>query len=290
MDQQRFGPESAAVRRSSDGHCEARAHAREQKLRQDKEHTQSVDISEEFKQQIARLIELQEEAAESGYQGLEASVASIRGLIAQTPIRVPASTMIVRNPVIGELEKSVASLEVQKAGLMKEYTPESPEVQQIEAQLREARARIGQQVQSLIGEKSDTLNPVYQKLMEPYAVTEAQRVAVRAKIAGLKQAVANSKAELHELPSRALELAELTRTAGVLERTFTILNEKFQELRVSEAAQLANARVVDLALKPHSPIRPNKRINLALGLCFGLLLGMAVAFLQEHPAAEPCTG
>ena len=71
MDQQRFGPESAAVRRSSDGHCEARAHAREQKLRQDKEHTQSVDISEEFKQQIARLIELQEEAAESGYQGLQ---------------------------------------------------------------------------------------------------------------------------------------------------------------------------------------------------------------------------
>jgi polysaccharide biosynthesis transport protein len=171
---------------------------------------------------------------------------------------------------------------VQKAGLAKEYQPDSPEVQQVEAQLREARARIGQEVQSLIGEKSDTLNPVYQKLMEPYAVTEAQRVADRAKIAGLKQAVANSKAELRQLPSRALQLAELTRTAGVLEHTYTILNEKFQELRVSEAAQLANARVIDLALKPQSPIRPNRKVNLALGLCFGVLLGLAVAFLQEH--------
>src|SRR5439155_4605866 len=78
------------------------------------------------------------------------------------------------------------------------------------------------------------------------------------------------------------QLAELTRTAGVLERTYTILNEKFQELRVSEAAQLANARVVDLAMRPQSPIRPNKRMNMALGLCFGLLLGLAIAFLQEH--------
>ena len=51
----------------------------EQKLRQYKEHTRSVDISEESKQGIARLIELEsnEKAAESEYKGLEASVASI---------------------------------------------------------------------------------------------------------------------------------------------------------------------------------------------------------------------
>lgn len=256
----------------------------EQKLRQYKEQTHSVDISEEGKQGITRLVELEgkEKAAESEYSGLEASIASIQELLAKTPVRVPATTMIVRNPVIGELEKNVASLEVQKAGLLKEYQPDSSEVQQVEAQLREARARIGQQVQSLVGEKSDTLNPVYQKMMEPYTVALAERVAVKAKIDGLKQAAAMCSSELQHLPSRALRIAELTRAAGVLEHTYTILNEKFQELRVSEAAQLANARVVDLALKPQKPIRPNKPVNMALGLGFGVLLGLAIAFLQEH--------
>ena len=51
---------------------------------------------------------------------------------------------------------------------------------------------------------------------------------------------------------------------------------------MSEAAQLANARVVDVAIKPSKPIRPNKPMNMALGLSFGLLLGLAIAFLQEH--------
>ena len=29
-------------------------------------------------------------------------------------------------------------------------------------------------------------------------------------------------------------------------------------------------------------MRPNKPMNMTLGLCFGLLLGLAIAFLQEH--------
>ena len=256
----------------------------EEKLTRYKERTHSVDIGEESKQEIDKLVELgtKEKTAESEYLGLGASVASIERQLANTPEQLQISKMVVRNPVIGELEKSIASLEVQRAGLLKEYQPSSPEVLQVDAQLREANARIGQQVQSLVGEKSDALNPVREKMVEQYTVAEAERVAISARITGLKQAVAIGRAELQRLPSRALRLAELTRSAGVLDRTYTLLNEKYQELRVSEAAQLANARVVDPAMLPQKPIRPNKPVNMTLGLSFGLLLGLAIAFLQEH--------
>ena len=102
---------------------------------------------------------------------------------------------------------------MQKAGLLKEYVPTSPELQQIEAQIAEARARIGSEAQSLVGEKADTLNPVYQKMIEQYTAAEAERVGVGAKIDGLKRALAAGQAELERLPSRALRLAELTRSA-----------------------------------------------------------------------------
>ena len=256
----------------------------EQAMKQYKEHTRSVDISEETKQGIVHLAGLvaDEKAAESQYRGLGASVAVLQGEIRKTPGHVPASRITIPNPVVTEMEKQVAALEVQKAGLSKEYQPDSPEVQQVEAQLVEARGRIAQEVKREVGDTTDTLNPVFPELMKQYAQAEAEWVATRAKVAGLKQAVALGQSELQRLPSRALRLAELTRNAAVLDKTYLLLNERYQELRVSEASLLANAHILDVALKPQKPIRPNKPLNLALGFSFGLLLGLAIAFLQEH--------
>lgn len=42
-----------------------------------------------------------------------------------------------------------------------------------------------------------------------------------------------------------------------------------------------NVRVIDSALVPESPIKPNKRANLVLGLLGGLVLGLGLAFLVE---------
>jgi uncharacterized protein involved in exopolysaccharide biosynthesis len=256
----------------------------EQAIKKYKEHTRSVDLAEETKLEVTRLAELeaQRKAAETEYQGLKASVESIRRQMEKTPVRLEAAKVTVRNPVVSQLEARVADLEVQRAALIKEYTPEAPEVQQIDAQLKEARARIGQEVKSLVGETAHNLNPVYQEILKQYSQIEATRVAVGARITGLTQAVNEGRNALKQLPTRALTLAELTRNALVLERTYMLLNERYHELRVSEAAQLANARVVDVARKPRQPIRPNKRLNLGLGLSFGLLLGLAIAFLQEH--------
>jgi polysaccharide biosynthesis transport protein len=256
----------------------------EEAMKQYQERTRTVDISEETKQEIVHLAEMEtaQKAAESEYKGLQASVNSLRGQLLNAPIHLQSSVVTQPNPVVGELEKQVAGLEVQKAGLLKEYAPGAAEVQEVEAQIGEARTRIGQEVKSQIGATSDTLNPVYQELMKQYAEAEAQRVAVHAKVAGLGQAVAMGEAGLRRLPSRALRLAQLTRNATMLDKTYALLNEKYQELKVSEAAQLANARVVDLAMKPQRPIRPNKPMNMTLGFSFGLLLGLAIAFLQEH--------
>jgi succinoglycan biosynthesis transport protein ExoP len=256
----------------------------EQAIKRYKEQTRSVDLGEETKQEVTRLAELeaQRRAAETEHQGLIASANAVRRQLENTPARLQSGTITVRNPVVNQLEARVAELEIQRAALIREYAPDAPELQQVDAQLTEARSRIGQEVKNLVGETTHNLNPVYQEILKQYSQLEAERVAVGARIAGLTQAVSEGRSALKQLPNRALTLAELTRNALVLERTFMLLNERYHELRVSEAAQLANARVVDVARKPRRPVRPNKPLNLGLGLSFGLLLGLAIAFLQEH--------
>ena len=71
-----------------------------------------------------------------------------------------------------------------------------------DAQLKEARSRIGNEVGRLVSENAINLNPVYQELVKQYSELEAQRVAVGAKIHGLSQALAAGEAA--RIPTAAL--------------------------------------------------------------------------------------
>src|SRR5439155_190685 len=169
------------------------------------EQARTADMAEETKQAVTRLADLgvQQRAAESEQKGLEACVADYRTRLADTPVRLQAATVTtIHNPVIAQLQSSIVQLQVQKAGLLKEYQPDSPEVRQLDAQLKEANARIGSEMDRVVGERTEALNPVYQKLMEEFVKAEAARVAVTANVVGLKQAVAEGKAELSQRPSR----------------------------------------------------------------------------------------
>jgi polysaccharide biosynthesis transport protein len=55
-----------------------------------------------------------------------------------------------------------------------------------------------------------------------------------------------------------------------------------KETGVSAGLKASNIRVVDEAVAPHKPARPNLPLNLALAFVLGLGLGVGGAFLQEH--------
>ncbi len=88
--------------------------------------------------------------------------------------------------------------------------------------------------------------------------------------------------ELESLPAKKLQLARLTRSAQVAEKLYVLLQEKYQESRITEVGQLGNVRIIDPAKEEKKPIRPRKKLNLLLGLLIGLSLGTAAAFTIEY--------
>ena len=65
------------------------------------------------------------------------------------------------------------------------------------------------------------------------------------------------------------------------ENIYLMLKEKYVEARIKEAGQMGNVRVVDRAVPPEFPIRPNRKLNALLGALLGLLLGAGLALLLE---------
>ena len=63
---------------------------------------------------------------------------------------------------------------------------------------------------------------------------------------------------------------------------YDLLVKRFKETTLTEEMKTGNIRVVDKAEVPRSPIKPNKKRNLLLGLILGLAAGTGLAFFFEY--------
>jgi len=83
------------------------------------------------------------------------------------------------------------------------------------------------------------------------------------------------------LPGKEAKLASLIRDRDGLEKMYSLLLDKREEMRVAELSRLQDIIVIESAFEPKKAISPNKKLNLLVGLLFGLIIGMTLAFISE---------
>jgi tyrosine-protein kinase Etk/Wzc len=83
------------------------------------------------------------------------------------------------------------------------------------------------------------------------------------------------------LSEEELELVNLSRPVKVSTDIFTFLLQKHQEARVAKASTVSDSRIIDTAITPQRPIKPDKRKNIIMGLLVGLFLGVGSALLLD---------
>jgi len=106
--------------------------------------------------------------------------------------------------------------------------------------------------------------------------------ALDSKIEALDETIARFQEQLEKLPDKEIQLARLERKAKVNEEIYTLLLKKHKEAQISEAIEIGDLRIVDPGIRPKYPVKPNKKLNLALGLIVGLVFGISLACLVEY--------
>ena len=87
--------------------------------------------------------------------------------------------------------------------------------------------------------------------------------------------------QLNRLPQKQLNYARLQRDREVLNNTYTFLKEKLEESRIKIASEVGKVVIVGAAFSPITPVVPDLKKNLLIGLVIGLGLGGAVVFIRE---------
>lgn len=188
------------------------------------------------------------------------------------------------NPVLTSLRQSLATLQVELASMEEQYPKTDPRVRSKITEISKTESLIAEQIQNefIISGQGMTLNPAYQQIITGVISSEAGFQILQASIQAVGLLRDQYQSELRNLPAKEQQLLDLERQIAVKESLYTLLLERLEEAKISEAAVVGNAAIVDPATVPQSPVKPNKKLSLAIGGVLGIFLGMLMVFLAEY--------
>lgn len=241
-------------------------------------------LDEETKINITQLANFQAQAAEVDTQIVENRAQLIEAhkqLEKQSETYVSSET-ITTNPVVQELQSQLVSLEIQLPALLEKYTKGSPQITEVEIKIKETKNKISEKVAEIVGAKVTTRNPIYQSLLAQIVTLETNTISLDTKKEAIAKTIIKYEGRLEKLPDKELHLARLERAVKVSENIYLLLLEKYQEARINEVMELGDIRIIDKALAPDAPIKPKKKLNLAIGGVLGVMLGVMLVFFMEY--------
>lgn len=252
-------------------------------LRDYQERTGAVGLDAATENTVKVLTDLEgsRTTAESDQAAAAARAAQVRGALGSTSETITSSQSIARNPRIEALQDKIANLQVERAGLLKDFAPTSRRIQALDEQITLAQNQQGLAVAEIMSGRQISVNPVHQSLFTQLVDAEGQTLAASARVKGLQRAIARQQKDLLRLPEHQYRLANLQRDVQVTEKTYLAVQDRYQQLRIAEESTLANAQVIEPALKPEYPVSPKTKLNLVLAVLVGLMLGVGLAALQE---------
>ncbi len=195
---------------------------------------------------------------------------------------------ISTQPYLAELKKQIAEKEAGLASYMASmieigaFEQNKSEVQLRERQVEALKKKFKEEIAKIAaGEFMDPAQ-LAETLFSSKIEVETEIQSLIPRVEALQGILARYNRELELLPQKSLTLARLLRAAQVDEKIYLMLQEKYQESRITEVGQIGNVRIIDPAKEPKKPVAPRTKLNLILGLVVGLGLGMGIAFAIEY--------
>ncbi|MEQ1161675.1 polysaccharide biosynthesis tyrosine autokinase [Acinetobacter calcoaceticus] len=123
-----------------------------------------------------------------------------------------------------------------------------------------------------------------QKQAEMAAKYTAEHPAMReinGQLTAITKQIGELNSTLKQLPDVQRQYLQLYREVEVKTQLYTALLNSYQQLRIAKAGEIGNVRIVDTAVEPVAPIKPQKPLILILSIFVGAFIGILLALLRN---------
>ena len=216
-----------------------------------------VKLDAEAQELIKKLSDIEKERASVSLQRkqVEFALTSLQDARRKGVVYSPA--VFKEDALIGNMANRLTELEVQRRALISENTESHPQVKAIMGQIDQIQKKI-------------------QSTYETYKLNLTKQEST------IQLQLDQYEGKLRKLPEAERDLARLLRFSKVNADIYMFLLQKHEEARIVKASTISNINVVDPAITPDLPVKPQKKKNLMLGLLVGLMFGVGAAFFMDY--------
>ncbi|MCB0308088.1 MAG: polysaccharide biosynthesis tyrosine autokinase [Bdellovibrionales bacterium] len=193
----------------------------------------------------------------------QAKYQKLKQLVEQSD-RVEDLFGVVSSELLIKLKEDLADLKTLKSKLSQKYLDKHPEMMKINSQMNEVNGLIRQEVGNEVN-----------RLRTAYLLAKAEEDSVAS-------ALENQKLDVIKLEQVNRSLADVELITTTNQQIFEALLRKLKEADLSALVRSNNVRVVDKALTPRVPIKPNVRKNVLLGFIVGLIGAIGLVLMLEY--------
>jgi uncharacterized protein involved in exopolysaccharide biosynthesis len=182
---------------------------------------------------------------------------------------------------VEQLRLDFARLDVERSGLLERFTPSHQDVRAVDAKLEQVRQRLGVELEKIVSSESVRLNEIYQKVLSDKLSNDAEIAKLTAKASSLATAIQRDTATTQHLTRNEPRLNELALQLKAAEEAYQLLNESYEEARLTESKTTSELVVLNHASVPTAPARPIKILHVATSLMLSLALAVGFCFFVD---------
>jgi len=225
------------------------------KLEEFKKRNKTVNVKESITQLSQQLAEYENQKSILTIKltGIKEVVAQLRKGKLET---LTLAGIGIEDQSIGSLISELQQALIKQKELLKDYTSLHPEVKKVSTRITQLKKIISKSIKNILVNLNQRKKVIDNKLKQ-------------------------LQLKLKSLPKQEQDYIGLERNFLFNDKFYTYLMQKKTETEIKRAATISKNRILDLPLLPKEPIKPKRKLIIAVGLILGLILGLIFAFIRE---------
>lgn len=190
----------------------------------------------------------------------------------------------VTNYAADALKEKLLDLRLRETDLAARYPETHRPLIDVRQQIKETESALKKENETHT-EITTGVDETYQQVQLALVNERAQHLALQAQQASIAGELARQREQLAMLASQEIELQTLEREVTLAEKDYEQYRDSLQRAKISSALDIdkvSNVSVVQPATLPMDPVKPNKLLNLFLGVFLALFAGLTFAFVFDY--------
>lgn len=250
-----------------------------------KEGVVSPPLEKEIKVRRLAEFEAASQQARAAMVETRQRISTLETQLASLPSRQTTQVRTTDNPQLMQtLKSTLLELELRRTQLLAKYEPTYRPVQEVEAQIAQAREAIAAAEKAPLRDETTDRDPTYEALRVELSRARTELKALEARAAAMAALVRDYRFETQQLDRKEILQQDILRAAKAQEENYLLYLRKQEEARISDALDRQRISNVVVAEQATVPLVPRSRglLVVILSVLLASVTSAMLAFAVDY--------